>query len=99
MHSPVVIITRAGIRDKRVAKELIPWGAVKNISVWKHHRQRCMVLTVDPAVEAGLNLTRVVRWSRNANRALGVDGLCINATGLKIGFDELLAISLAFARA
>jgi hypothetical protein len=96
---PVVTISREGIRDNRVATEVIPWSAVKDIRIWKHRRQRFMVLAVDPAVEAGLNLTRIARWSRNANRSLGADGLCVGSGDLKIGFDELLATSLAFARA
>jgi hypothetical protein len=98
-RGPVVTITREGIRDTRVATEYIPWSAIKDIGVWKHHRQRVLVLDVDPVVEAGLGLTRVVRWSRSANRALGVEGLCVTAVGLKIGFDELQATILAFADA
>jgi len=98
-HGPVVTITREGIRDSRVAAELIPWSAINDIATWEYRRQRVMVLAVDPAVEAGLNLTRIVRWARGANRALGADGLCVTAQGLKIGYDELLATSLAYARA
>ena len=96
---PVVTITRDGIQDIRVAAEFIPWSAVRDIAVWKQRRQRFMVLVVDPAVEARLDLTRIARWTRNANRGLGADGLCVGANELKIGFDELLATSLAFARA
>lgn len=98
-HGPVVTITRDGIRDSRLATELIPWNVVKDIRVWEHRRQRFMVLVIDPAIEAGLGLTRLARWSRDANRALGVDGLCVGSNDLKVGFDELLATSLAFARA
>jgi len=98
-HGPVVTITCEGIRDSRVAAELIPWSAVNDIATWEYRRQRVMVLTVDPAIEAGLNLTRMVRWTRGANRALGADGLCIAVQGLRIGFDELLATSLAYAHA
>lgn len=98
-HGPVVTIAPQGIWDRRVAAEIIPWSAVKDIAVWKHRRQRYMVLMVDPAVEAGLHLTRMARWSRNANRALGADGLCVGSNDLKIGFDRLLSTSLAFARA
>jgi hypothetical protein len=99
MRGPVVTITREGIRDRRVAAELIPWSAVNGIKVWEHRGQRTMVLAVDPTVEAGLSLTRTVRWTRDANRALGADGLCVTALGLKIGFDELLETSVAHARA
>jgi hypothetical protein len=97
-RGPVVTLTPQGILDRRLAPELIPWSAIKDIAVWKHRRQRFMVLMVDPAFEAGLHLTRGVRWSRNANRALGVDGLCVGANDLKIGFEKLLATCLAFSR-
>jgi hypothetical protein len=98
-HGPVVTITQEGIRDVRVAAEFIPWGAVSDLKVWESNGQRTMVLAVDPAVEDRLGLTRIARWTRRANRALGADGLCVTAQGLKIGFDELLATSLAYARA
>jgi hypothetical protein len=98
-RGPVVTITREGIRDVRVAAEIIPWRAVNGLKVWESNGQRVMVLAVDPAVEAGLNLTRIARWTRGANRALGADGLCVTAQGLKTGFDQLLATSLAYARA
>jgi hypothetical protein len=98
-YGPAVTITREGIRDGRLAAELIPWSAVNDIAIWENRGQRVMVLAVDPTVEAGLNLTRAARWTRGANRALGADGLCVTAQGLKIGFDELLATSLAYGRA
>jgi hypothetical protein len=98
-HGPVVTITREGIRDSRIATDLIPWSAVNDITIWKQHRQRFIVLAVDPAVEAGLNLTRMARWTRNANRSLGADGLCLGTNDLKIGFDEMLATTIAFAEA
>jgi hypothetical protein len=98
-RGPVVTITPDGIHDSRVAAEFIPWSAVSDINVWESNGQRVMVLAVDPAVEAGLGLTRIARWTRGANRALGADGLCVTAQGLKMGFDELLATSLAYGRA
>jgi hypothetical protein len=47
---------------------------------------------IDPAVERKLTLTRMARWSRGPNRALGADGLCIATTGLKIDYPALLSI-------
>jgi hypothetical protein len=96
---PVVTITPEGIRDIRVAAEIIPWSEVEDIRVWEFKGQRTMVLVIPPGVEAALTLTRVARWTRAGNRALGADGLCINAQALKITFDQLLATSLAYARA
>lgn len=98
-HGPVVTITPEGIRDTRVAAELIPWRAVDSIKVWESQGQRVLVLAVDPTVEQSLTLTRIARWSRGANRCLGADGLCITAQGLKLGFDDLLQASLSHARA
>jgi hypothetical protein len=94
-----VTIAPQGIRDIRIAPEFIPWPAIRGISTWEQHRQKVMVLAVDPAVERRLTLTRVARWTRSANAKLGADGLCVAATGLKTDYDTLLATSIAYARA
>lgn len=92
-RGPVVTITPDGIRDIRVAPEFIPWSAVKRISTWESYGQKMMILAVDPALERRLTLGPIARWSRGANRALGADGLCITAQGLKIDYPTLLEIS------
>jgi len=98
-RGPVVTIARDGIRDTRVAAEFIPWRAIGGISTWRYRQQNVMVLAVDPAVERTLTLTRAARWSRGANRALGADGLCVAATGLKTNYDTLLSTSMAYWQA
>jgi hypothetical protein len=72
---------------------------VRNISTWSYQREKAMVLAVDPAVEDQLTLTAIARWTRGANRALGADGLCITARGLKISYDALLDTCIAYAQA
>ena len=99
MRGPVVTIAPQGIRDRRVAAELIPWKAIRGISTWEHGRQKVMVLNVDPAFEKQLSLTRVAQWSRGPNRKLGIDGLCVTAQGLKIDYDTLLNTTTAYAEA
>ena len=99
MRGPVVTITPDGIRDSRVAWEVIPWTAVLHISTWTHSGQKIMVLAVDPAVESQLSLTPIARMTRGANRSLRVDGLCVTAQGLKMSYDDLLAASMAYATA
>jgi hypothetical protein len=96
---PVITISPEGIRDTRVAAALIPWSAVTGISTWEYSGQKAMVLAMKPGAEAGLGLTRMARWTRGANRALGADGLCITAAGLKIDYDALLRTSLDYAHA
>jgi hypothetical protein len=58
--------------------------------------QKVMVLAVDPAVEAGLNLSRIARWTRQANRSLGADGLCVTAQGIKTTYATLFSTARAF---
>jgi hypothetical protein len=94
VRGAVVTIKPEGIRDTRVAAELIPWNAITGISTWQYRGQRVMVLAVDPAVESRLTLTRIARWSRDPNRALGIDGVCVTATGLNIRYDSLLQTCL-----
>jgi hypothetical protein len=96
-RGPVVTITPAGIRDTRVAPELIPWSAVKRISTWEYERQKIMVLAVDPAIERTLTLTAIARSTRGINPILGANGLCIAATGLKIEYQTLFEIACAYA--
>jgi hypothetical protein len=55
-----------------------------------------MVLAVDPAAERGFVLTRMARMTRDMNRSLGADGLCVTASGIKIDYDTLLATSMAY---
>ena len=92
---PVVTLTDRGVTDIRIAREEIPWTCVQNLAMWQYGRQKSLVLTIDPAVEAGLTLTRMARWTRGPNRGLGVDGLCVAANGLNTSFDRLTQLMTA----
>ena len=85
----IVTVSPAGLRDVRVAAEPIPWRAIKSISTWQMQRQMVLLITIDPADEARLTLTRVARWMRSANRKLGADGVIVSAQGLKVGYPTL----------
>jgi hypothetical protein len=89
VRGPVITISPEGIRDRRVAADVIPWSAIRRISTWEHSGQRVLVLNVDPAVERTLRLSMIAKYTRGANRALGADGLAVTAQGLKISYDEL----------
>lgn len=95
--TPVVTISPEGLRDVRVAREVIPWSAVERVSMWSGQGQRFVVLAIAPEVERGLTLTRIARWTRAANRRLGADGLIISAHGLRIDVDSLSATIHAHA--
>ena len=95
---PVITISPEGICDARVAAAVIPWSAVTRISTWSYSGRRAVVLAIKPGIEPQLGLTRIARWTRGPNRALGADGLCITAAGLKIGDDTLLKLCQDYAR-
>lgn len=93
---PVVTVSPQGLRDARVSAEPIPWSSIKSISTWQMQRQAVLVIKVDPATETRLPLTRVARWTRNAARSLGADGLVISSQGLKVGYPTLYYTCLDF---
>ncbi len=95
----VLTIGPEGIWDKRVSAKAVPWSAVQGIGTWTMRRRKIMVLGVDPAVEATLGLTRSAQWMRKGNAMVGADGLCVSPQGLKIGYDEMLAATMAYAEA
>ncbi len=99
MRGPVVTITPEGIRDTRIAASVIPWTAIERVSTWEAYKQKMVVVSVPPDIESRLGLTRMARWSRNANRSLGADGLCITSQGLPVGHDQLMKLILAYAEA
>ena len=95
----VLTIAPEGIRDVRVADAFIPWTAIGGLSTWSMQGQKVLVLAVDPETEKNLPLTRIARWSRGANRALGADGLCISAAGLGVSYDALLGLAADYLAA
>lgn len=98
-RSPILTLSPCGILDTRVAPEVIPWRAVHTVSTWSAYCQKSMVLGIDPALMARLSLTRHARWTRNANRLFGLDGVWVQLQGLKIRYRDLLAAAIAYREA
>ncbi len=96
VRGSVVTLAPQGIRDTRIADEFIPWRSIADISTWEESGQRVMVLSVDPKVESNLSLTRMARWTRGPNHALGADGLCVTPAGLTFSYDDLLQAASAY---
>jgi hypothetical protein len=93
---PVVTISPMGVKDVRVAANLIPWSAIRNVTTWGAYNQPAIVLAVDPAYERTLKLTRMTRLTRRMNAAVGADGLCIASQGLKMGHSALFETITAY---
>jgi hypothetical protein len=95
-RGPVVFISRYGIRDLRISNELILWGSVEDLTSWEYRRQKFMVLKISAALEKQLFATKAKQAMLLANRALGVDGVVIGASGLTVDFDTLLKTCMAY---
>lgn len=99
MRGPIVTIAPHGIRDRRIAGEMVPWSAVKRVSTREDYRWKAMVLLIDPHVERGLTRTWLSRMTRDADRRRGADGFCVTALGLRTSHETLLATTLAYLEA
>lgn len=89
-RSPVVFISRVGIRDIRLADETIAWSAVRKILIWEQRAQKFVVLKVDPLVAERFSGGFLTRALSLMNKALGADGVIVNAGGLTMDLETLL---------
>ena len=89
-RSPVVFISRVGIRDIRLADETIAWSAVRKILIWEQRAQKFVVLKVDPLVAERFSGGFLTRALSLMNKALGADGVIVNAAGLTMDLETLL---------
>ncbi|MBP1852940.1 STM3941 family protein [Rhizobium halophytocola] len=97
----LVTIGPQGIRDLRVSTTTFPWQAIQRAYPWSFGRQQMMILTLRPEMEEVLapHYTRIYRWSRQANRRLGIDGICVTAAGLDTDLATMVDTAMLFARA
>jgi hypothetical protein len=99
MRRPVLVLSPDGFQYDRISSEFIPWTAVEKIYVWQHRQNRTIVVKVPETVWLSLPVGTFVRWSRFANRSLGVDGLWITTLELQTEFDDLFRMVKAYAAA
>lgn len=89
-RQPVVFISRVGIRDTRLADETIAWSAVRKIMLWEQRAQKFVVLKVDPLVAERFSGGLLTQALSMMNKALGADGVIVNAGGLTMDVEKLL---------
>jgi hypothetical protein len=89
-RQPVVFISRVGIRDTRLADETIAWSAVRKIMLWEQRAQKFVVLKVDPLVAQRFSGGFLTQALSMMNKALGADGVIVNAGGLTMNTEKLL---------
>lgn len=89
LGQPAITLSREGLHDVRLSQQPVPWQAIEDMHIWEQHRQKVLVLQVEPAVESEIGLTRAARLSRGLNPKYGADGLCVPLNGLKMNADKL----------
>ncbi|MGZ3408849.1 MAG: STM3941 family protein [Rhizomicrobium sp.] len=97
-RGPVVSMTPEGIRDIRVAKEVIPWRSIRKLSRYEILGNESLVLLVDEQTEHKLTLSRIAKSTRKANTALGADGLIVAQQGLNTNFQTLFDAATAYVQ-
>jgi len=80
---PVIEVTTDGLRDRRLAPEIIPWTGIARVTVTDTRRRKQLQLTIDLAVADRMKRTRA-----QANRMKGRD-VTISMNGLSGSFDDL----------
>jgi hypothetical protein len=96
---PVLFIDRNGIRDLRVSQTTIPWDAVEQVGIGEIKKQGFVTLKVTPALDRQLVASAGKKLMKAANRALGVDGIVINPSGLQVDPPTLFDVCNAYRAA
>ncbi|AZN99424.1 hypothetical protein EJ066_21135 [Mesorhizobium sp. M9A.F.Ca.ET.002.03.1.2] len=99
LKRPTLILSPKGFWDVRLSAEFIPWSVVKHISERSYRRQKFLLVEVLESVWQSPSLTKMARWSRGPNRAMGLDAMCIGTRDLDVKFDELFSAITAYAKA
>jgi hypothetical protein len=87
--TPVVTISRSGIRDTRLRDETIAWSAVRKILIREQRTQSFVVLKLDPIVAQRFSGSLLKRALSLMNKALGDDCVIVNASGLTMDVKTL----------
>ncbi|GKQ54716.1 STM3941 family protein [Bradyrhizobium sp. Ce-3] len=97
--TPVLFITRDGIRDTRSSWKFLPWQSVEAISTWQVRREQFLVLKLSPAAMSQSATTTTGRTLIALNKMLGLEGIPISTGTLAVNADELLRTCNAYLAA
>lgn len=99
LRGDVLFISPEGFLDRRLSERTIPWTSIWGISTFAYQGQRVVLLRVDPDTLPLLGLNLLARLNQRANSAIGLRGLAVAAVDLNVSFEELLAVTRAYAAA
>jgi len=97
--APVVTLTPAGFKDRRLTTAPIPWSAIRAIRSKTDERTlaRYVVLWIDPAAAEAAGPTPLAHCTTPSSRHLGLDRLFIGTDGLAAGHDEFERVLRSYA--
>ncbi|NOT70355.1 MAG: hypothetical protein HOP09_03435 [Hyphomicrobium sp.] len=98
-RQPVVAISAEGITDSRLSEKVIPWPAILDIEIREMHRQKFLMLQLDPAFEKTMKTTRAASFFKPLNSAIGFQGHPLNVAGLDASFDDVIDALKSFGTA
>ncbi len=65
-HGPIIEVSHAGIRDRRISPDIIPWAGIESMwrPIWGQRQAKQLLLILDAAVDNGLQRSRLSAWAR-----------------------------------
>ncbi|HWY60368.1 MAG TPA: STM3941 family protein [Rhizomicrobium sp.] len=86
----ILVIDTSGLVDRRIVDRAIPWDAIIDIRIWKQYGQRSLIFSLNRPV--GDFCDNWFNWIMLKLNGIFFGGnvIYMNASGLDIGFDDLL---------
>lgn len=99
LRRDVLTLTPQGFFGTRVSSTPVPWSAVIGVRPLSIAGTQLIVVKVADEIWRSGTLKPMVRWTRAANRWLGMDGIVIPVMGMPVRSRELVKILRRYARA
>jgi hypothetical protein len=97
MRRSVIMLSPQGFSDARLAPSMIPWPAIVGLNPIEYHKQKMIVLTLDPNTIGRLH-KKIGAKIRRSGMFGTPKGLLVVSHGLAITFAELHSLLLAYHR-
>lgn len=75
---PAIELSSEGLLAPAVSSVRIAWDDLRAVRFHRYQGQPILELVLSEQAEKALPFTRLVTWSRAANRALGFSGVCVS---------------------
>lgn len=87
---PAVEFPKEGLLVRDISATPINWPDIIAARLISYRNQPIVELILSPQAEQSLPFTRVVRYTRAANRGLGINGVCLSAAGLQMPASDIV---------